>query len=111
MVDENVLSMETIENNDFLVHHVPSSDALSSSSSKLPFVHQFLLNFSSSLHTLSSSNFQQLLCDHGIPMHDTDVHLSQMALLHHLVNGLCIYGLTKGCSSIISSSGAFFFFF
>jgi len=100
------------ENIDYYVHHdiknpdlqLSESAASSTSSCKVPLIQKFLLNHSSSLHMFHSSEFRHLLQDHGIPIHETDLSLSQMALLHHFVNGLCIHNSNMGCHSVVDSS-------
>jgi hypothetical protein len=100
---------ETIE---YHVHHdnenydLQSAAASSSSPCKVPLLRQLLLDPSSLIYTFPSSEFQHLLRDHGIPIHETDLVCSQMGLLHHLMNGLCVHNSNIGCRSVVNSSDA-----
>ena len=81
-----------------------SSSALSSmsSSKNLPIIHEILLNSACSLYSgVRCSESETLLMSHGIPVHKDDFHASVMALIHHLVNGLCVYHSNIGCQSIV----------
>jgi len=106
-----IIDVESFENVECCVHHDNDKKAMNfsiaslSSLSNIPFLQCILFDVSSPLYNFPSNDFQWLLCEHGIPVHDTDLSFSQMALLHHLVNGLCVYGSNKGCSSIANSSG------
>jgi hypothetical protein len=55
---------------------------------------------------LPSLEFQHLLCDHDIPIHETALACSQMGLLHHLVSSLCVHNSNVGCHSVVNLSDA-----
>jgi hypothetical protein len=86
--------------------NLQSATASCSSPSKVPLLQQLLLISSLSLYTLPSLEFQHLLHDHGIPIHETDLACSQMGLLHHLVSSLCVHNSNVGCCSVVNSSDA-----
>jgi hypothetical protein len=87
----------------------PSSSASSSMlfANNLPIIHEILLNPSCPLyHDNHCPKSEALLMSHGIPVHGNDFHASLMALIHHLVNGLCVYHSDIGCQSIVARNDA-----
>lgn len=87
----------------------PSSSASNSMSisKNLPIIHEILLNPACALYSgVRSSESEALLISHGIPLREKDFHASVMALIHHLVNGLCVYHSNIGCQSIVKRNDA-----
>jgi hypothetical protein len=73
----------------------------------LPIIHEILLNPACSLYSgVRCSESQTFLMSHGIPVHENNFHASLMALIHHLVNGLCVYNSNIGCQSIVKFNDA-----
>lgn len=71
----------------------------------LPIIHKILLNSSCSIYSgVHCSELENLLLSHGIPVCENNFHASLMALLHHLVSGLCVYNSNVGCQSIVKSN-------
>jgi hypothetical protein len=86
-----------------------SSSASSSMliSKNLPIIHKILLNPVCALYSGDcSSESEALLMSHGIPVYENDFHASVMVLIHHLVNGLCVYHSNIGCQCIVKHNGA-----
>jgi hypothetical protein len=73
----------------------------------LPIIHEILLNPACSLYSgVCCSNSETLLMSHGIPVCENNFYASLMALIHHLVNGLCVYNSNIGCQSIVKFNDA-----
>ena len=95
--------METTCHDDEMI--VVNSTYIASSSlvpnvNNLPIIHEILLNPAFPIYCSGpSASLEIFLQSHGIPLHD-DFQFSQMALIHHLINGVCVYRFHAGCQSV-----------
>ena len=89
------------------INPLSSASSSMSISKNLPIIHKIILNPACALYSgVHSSESEALLKSHGIPVRDHDFHASVMALIHHLVNGLCVYHSNVGCQSIVKHNDA-----
>ena len=81
-----------------------ASQSLMSNFENLPTIYETLLNPNSVIyHDSDSVKMEMLLQNHGIPVNsDHQGQYSVEALIHHLVNGLCVYKSNGGCQSVVA---------
>jgi hypothetical protein len=76
-----------------------ASSSLVPNINNLPIIHDILLNPASPIYSECPSSLEIFFRSHGIPVHD-NLEVSRMVLIHHLLNGICVYGFHAGCQAV-----------